>query len=389
MSANIFQYGVGVAEDRAQPWNPYTRTLPAGAGAPLRRPGARRPGADVPLAAAGRGDRARSLTAARVTPLGVPARPPVTVAVISVPFTLMGLAIGYSLPSKAAIVVAQVDLLPARVRRRAALRAGRRARLHRDDRAVPAHPGRGRADVGGGRRLHRRAAGTDHARRLGGAARLAGRLGVPTGRGSPVQLTIRPFPPRTAVGRCHDAGRGPPWPPGREGSDVSTVPPGTPCWADLATPDLDAARRFYPELFGWTGRVDAGARGGWLHRLPARRPTGGRGRPAGRSPTRCRSGRRTSRPTTPTWSPAGSRRPAGRSGAPFDVFDRGRMAVFADPAGATFSVWQPTDDARRGGVQRPRRDELERAGHARTRRARRSSTSWCSAGSRTSSRSAG
>ena len=27
--------------------------------------------------------------------------------------------------------------------------------------------------------------------------------------------------------------------------------------------------------------------------------------------------------------------------APFDVFDQGRMAVFADPAGAAFSVWQP------------------------------------------------
>lgn len=26
---------------------------------------------------------------------------------------------------------------------------------------------------------------------------------------------------------------------------------------------------------------------------------------------------------------------------PFDVFDQGRMAVFADPAGAVFSVWQP------------------------------------------------
>ena len=26
---------------------------------------------------------------------------------------------------------------------------------------------------------------------------------------------------------------------------------------------------------------------------------------------------------------------------PFEVFDRGRMAVFSDPAGASFSVWQP------------------------------------------------
>jgi len=31
MSTNLFQYGVGVADDRVQPWEPYVRTLPAGA----------------------------------------------------------------------------------------------------------------------------------------------------------------------------------------------------------------------------------------------------------------------------------------------------------------------------------------------------------------------
>src|SRR3954449_1499704 len=32
MTTNLFQYGIGVAEDRAHPWDPYTRTLPAGPG---------------------------------------------------------------------------------------------------------------------------------------------------------------------------------------------------------------------------------------------------------------------------------------------------------------------------------------------------------------------
>src|SRR6185295_6587180 len=32
MTNNLFQYGIGVAEDRAHPWDPFTRTLPAGAG---------------------------------------------------------------------------------------------------------------------------------------------------------------------------------------------------------------------------------------------------------------------------------------------------------------------------------------------------------------------
>ncbi|MEU0152966.1 ABC transporter permease [Micromonospora fulviviridis] len=110
MSANIFQYGVGVAEDRDQPWNPYTRTLPAG-------PAPRLAGrilaglvltylSMIPVVLI-----AAVATAARVTAaqflLGLAA-----VAVISVPFTLLGMAIGYSLPSKAAIVVAQVVFFP-------------------------------------------------------------------------------------------------------------------------------------------------------------------------------------------------------------------------------------------------------------------------------------
>ena len=110
MSANIFQYGVGVAEDRDQPWNPYTRTLPAG-------PAPRLAGrilaglvltyvSMIPVVVI-----AAVATEARVGALqfllGLGA-----VAVISVPFTLLGLTIGYSLPSKAAIVVVQVIFFP-------------------------------------------------------------------------------------------------------------------------------------------------------------------------------------------------------------------------------------------------------------------------------------
>ncbi|SCG47204.1 ABC transporter permease [Micromonospora inositola] len=110
MSANIFQYGIGVAEDRDQPWNPYTRTLPAG---PAPRLAGRILAGLVltylsmlPVVVI-----AAVATAARVTPvqflLGA-----ATVAVISVPFTLLGMAVGYSLPSKAAIVVAQIIFFP-------------------------------------------------------------------------------------------------------------------------------------------------------------------------------------------------------------------------------------------------------------------------------------
>ncbi|MGK5737395.1 ABC transporter permease [Micromonospora sp. URMC 103] len=110
MSANIFQYGIGVAEDRDQPWNPYTRTLPAG-------PAPRFAGrvlaglvltylSLVPVVVIG-----ATLTAATITPAAF-VLAAATVAVVSVPFTLMGLAIGYALPSKAAIVVAQIVFFP-------------------------------------------------------------------------------------------------------------------------------------------------------------------------------------------------------------------------------------------------------------------------------------
>ncbi|WP_422772810.1 ABC transporter permease [Plantactinospora sp. WMMC1484] len=110
MTTNIFQYGIGVAEDRAQPWDPYLRTLPAGA-AP-RFAGRILAGllltmlSLIPVVVIGAvGTAARVTGPAFLAALG-------TVVVAAVPFTLMGLAIGYSLPSRAAIVVAQVLFFP-------------------------------------------------------------------------------------------------------------------------------------------------------------------------------------------------------------------------------------------------------------------------------------
>lgn len=110
MTTNLFQYGIGVAEDRAQPWDPYTRSLPVG-------PGPRFAGrilaglvlmgiSLLPVVVI-----AAVATEATITPLRLLAGIGAT-AVISVPFTLMGLGIGYSLPAKAAVVVAQVIFLP-------------------------------------------------------------------------------------------------------------------------------------------------------------------------------------------------------------------------------------------------------------------------------------
>jgi predicted enzyme related to lactoylglutathione lyase len=167
---------------------------------------------------------------------------------------------------------------------------------------------------------------------------------------------------------------------------VSTVPPGTPCWADLATPDLAEARRFYPELFGWTGRITPEPEaGGYTVFLREGRAVAGAGPPAIPDQVPIRS----MYVATDDADLVAAR--VERAGGqvvvvpPFEVFDRGRMAVFADPASATFSVWQP--------MAMPGAEVFNIPGAMAwnelvtpTRRARRSSTSWSSAGTRTTSR---
>lgn len=144
------------------------------------------------------------------------------------------------------------------------------------------------------------------------------------------------FGVRMPAGRAAGAAPGP-----RGDSVPSTVAPGTPCWTDLATPDLADARRFYPDLFGWTSEVvpEPEAGGYTVFRKDGRRVAGA-GPPAAPG-------------QMPIWSAYVATDDAdlvaGRVAAaggqvfvpPFEVFDQGRMAVFSDPAGAALSVWQP------------------------------------------------
>ncbi|MCC2333710.1 ABC transporter permease [Cellulomonas wangsupingiae] len=110
MSACLFTHGAGVAEDRALPFDTFVRTLPA-------RPGPRLAGrvvngllwaylALVPPVVIGIVLTAATLTPARA--LGAV----VMVAAIAVPFTLLGMAIGYAMSTKAALAVVQCVLFP-------------------------------------------------------------------------------------------------------------------------------------------------------------------------------------------------------------------------------------------------------------------------------------
>ena len=123
--------------------------------------------------------------------------------------------------------------------------------------------------------------------------------------------------------------------------------PGTFCWVDLATMDAAGAKQFYQTLFGWEA-VDIpigedafytllkqdGKKVCALYKMSSEMMEQG---------------------VPPHWqsyvsvdnADASTARAQELGGAvvmePFDVMGDGRMAVIMDPAGASFSVWQPKE----------------------------------------------
>ncbi|GGM88289.1 ABC transporter permease [Dactylosporangium sucinum] len=110
MTSSLFTYGVGVADDRAQPWGTYVRTLPAGPGAAFAGriiTGLVFMGISLlPVVIIG-----WLFTAATASPLQLLLALG-AVVLGALPFTFMGLAIGYWLPTKAALAVAQIIFFP-------------------------------------------------------------------------------------------------------------------------------------------------------------------------------------------------------------------------------------------------------------------------------------
>lgn len=109
-SASLFTYGLGVAEDRALPFDPFLRALPAG---PAPRMVARVLNGGifslfgvVPLILIGWLFTEAAVTASQLVS-GV-----AIALVVSVPFVCLGMGIGYSLTAKAALPVVQVILFP-------------------------------------------------------------------------------------------------------------------------------------------------------------------------------------------------------------------------------------------------------------------------------------
>jgi uncharacterized protein len=117
---------------------------------------------------------------------------------------------------------------------------------------------------------------------------------------------------------------------------------GVPCWIDSSHPDADAAAAFYGGLFGWEfeDAMPAGAPGRYL----IARLRGGDVAALSSPPEGATS---EAVWNTYIWvedadEAAAKARDAGGNvlSEPFGVMDAGRMAVIADPEGATFCLWQ-------------------------------------------------
>jgi predicted enzyme related to lactoylglutathione lyase len=118
--------------------------------------------------------------------------------------------------------------------------------------------------------------------------------------------------------------------------------PGTPSWVELSSPDTDASAAFYRTLMGWEatepGPVDE--TGGYRMFEQGGKTVGGlMGHMEDGQPTFWA----TYIDTDDADATGEKVKAAGGSVvvAPMDVMDIGRMAFFADPAGAVFGVWQP------------------------------------------------
>ena len=115
-----------------------------------------------------------------------------------------------------------------------------------------------------------------------------------------------------------------------------------PIWTDLGSGDAAAARDFYARLFDWDIHVSPDPQyGGYGRALAAGKDAAGIGpkmSPDQPSAWAFYIGTDDAEATSRAVEAAG-----GKVIAPvFDVGDQGRMGVFQDPAGAFFSVWQPT-----------------------------------------------
>jgi uncharacterized protein len=138
--------------------------------------------------------------------------------------------------------------------------------------------------------------------------------------------------------------------------DFVSHAPGSPCWIDLMSPDVDGSKEFYTAVFGWDaddqvdddgnriyvsfsvdGKAVAGLGG---------QPPGGDAMPAIWNTYIC---------SDDVAATVAKVTDAGGSVfmPPMEVMTAGHMAMVADPTGAMFSIWQPGDHVGAGIANEP------------------------------------
>jgi uncharacterized protein len=125
-------------------------------------------------------------------------------------------------------------------------------------------------------------------------------------------------------------------------SERTSYTPGTPCWVELATPDIEAAGAFYGDLLGWE-----------VPEMPNSAELGGyrRAKLSGKDVAGVAPLMQEGQP--PSWNTyvsvadaKATLAAAGENGGQvvveaMDVMDLGTVGVFTDPTGAACGVWQP------------------------------------------------
>jgi predicted enzyme related to lactoylglutathione lyase len=124
--------------------------------------------------------------------------------------------------------------------------------------------------------------------------------------------------------------------------DKTTYLPGEPTWADLSSSDVEASRAFYGALFGWTAPPAQEEFGGYANfELGGRKVCGLMPLMDPRQPVgwSCYVSTADAEKTTALVTESGGTVVA----PPMSVGPLGTMAVYLDPQGTFFGVWQPAE----------------------------------------------
>jgi predicted enzyme related to lactoylglutathione lyase len=122
--------------------------------------------------------------------------------------------------------------------------------------------------------------------------------------------------------------------------EKTSYQPGEPTWVDLSTSDMEGARAFYGDLFGWEFEQGAEEFGGYsIFRKNGKQVAGVMPKMSPEQPVAwsCYVSTADADKTTELVQSAGGTVLA----PPMDVGDIGRMAVYLDSHGAVIGVWQP------------------------------------------------